>query len=444
MQLFAWTGNLWVDAGLAAIIEWRYKTSPEEISNDDIAEMSKTIQDIYLSEGWKRNLFSVFPNNPITNPAVKDKKHRLAEHYKNFTEGILPMGDKGNCIACGRRKVVNGKNRMDVPLTGYEGSHFFSFKTEGADYCDACTFAVQCSPLVYYACGKLLLLHSSSPKIMRFWAKRCIADVQKQIATRNYSGCFNEQYSNATNALFHIIQDLILSYDERWIDENASIRLYHFTNYNQGADLDIYDLPAQVFRFLAYIRPHPRYRDWQKVVRKGYNKDLTGKKEDEYRNYKNSVYLSLLEGRSIVKYFLNNKAKEAIGDWNLLKYYLKEVRRMDEKRIEAIRKLGDEIAEIVKTSSNGKKRLGQLERAESYASLRNVLLRLMRDRVALKGDVPLFTYEDYVESFFPEGVMNWRETQDLLLFRLYEVLHQWLISEGVVEIEEESEEVSVS
>ena len=334
---------------------------------------------------------------------------------------------------------------MHIPLTGYEGSHFFSFKAEGADYCDACTFAVQCSPLVYYACGKLLLLHSNSMKIMKCWAKRCIAEVNKQLATKNYSGCFNEQYANPTNALFHIIQDLILSYDERWAEESASIRLYHFTNYNQGADLDIYDLPAPVFRFLAYIRPHPRYRDWLKVIRKGYYKDVAGKKEGEYRNYRNSVYQALLDGKTIVRYFLDNKLKRAIGDWSLLSYYLKEVRNMDERRIETIRKLGDEVAELVKTSPNGKKRLGQIERAESYASLRNVFLRLMKDRVALRGGTPLFTYEDYVEALFPEGAMNWRETQDLLLFRLYEILHEWLISEGVVEmVEEEAEEITVS
>lgn len=437
MPLFDWTGNPWVDAGISAVMEWTEKSSPEDIKTEDVKLISQHLLDIYLSEGWKKSLFSVFPNNPITNPAVKDKKQRLAKYYDSLIKGVSPLSEKGSCIACGRRDAVKGKNRMEIPLTGYEGSHFFSYKAEGADYCDACTFAVQCSPLVYFACGKLLLLHSSSEKVMRYWAKRCIAEVQKQIATRNYSGCFNEQYANATNALFHIIQDLILSYDERWVEENASIRLYHFTNYNQGADLDIYDLPAPLFRFLAYIRPHLRYRDWLRVIRKGYSKDITGKEEGEYRNYRNSVYQSLLEGKSIVRYFLDNRVKSAIGDWSLLEYYLKEVRYMDDKRIQTIKRLGDNIAELVKSSINGKKRLGQLERAESYASLRNVLLRMMKDNVSLKGEHPLFNYEEYVEALFPEGAMNWRETQDLLLFRLYELLHKWLISEGIAEMEKE-------
>jgi CRISPR-associated protein Cst1 len=305
MPLFNWTGNPWVDAGIAAIQEWSKKKSPDEISLENLKEISTALVDIYLSDAWRSSLYSVFPNHPatqsygiktkgITEIILKDNLKNLRKRQRgelcNLFDSLLnntkPLSKSGNCIACGRRDVREQRNRMHIPLTGYEGSHFFSFKADGADYCDACTFAVQCSPLVYYACGKLLLLHSGSVKIMRFWAKRCIAEIQKQIATRNYSGCFNEQYANATNALFHIMQDIILSYDERWIEENASIRLYHFTNYNQGADLDIYDLPAPVFRFLAYIRPHPKYRDWLKVIRKGYGKDVTGKSEGEYKELK--------------------------------------------------------------------------------------------------------------------------------------------------------------
>ena len=34
---------------------------------------------------------------------------------------------------------------------------------------------------------------------------------------------------------------------------------------------------------------------------------------------------------------------------------------------------------------------------------------------------------------FPEGNKTWRETQDLLLFRIYENLHDWLIENTAVE-----------
>jgi len=443
MPLFSWTGNPWVDTGVAAIQEWNKKQRPEDISREDIENIAAVLIALYLTDPWKKSLFSVFPNNPITNPSIKNKKRQLLEYYKNLIEGIVPIEKQGNCIACGRRNTVSGKNRMHIPLTGYEGSHFFSFKTIGVDYCEACTFAVQCSPLLFYRCGKLLLLHSNSSKVMQYWARKCISEVQRQMATRNFTGCFNEKYTNPTNALFHITQNLILSYDEQWIDELASIRTYHFTNYNQGPELDIYDLPTPVFRFLAYVKSHPKYKDWLRIVYKGYQKSKR-KPEKEYKNKNNSVYQSLLKGKSIIGYFIDNKTKTAIGGWSLLKHYLKEVIGMDASRIEAIKRLGDEISELIKISVNGKKRLGQIERATNYASFRNTLLRLMRDRVALKTETPLFTFDDYAKYLFPEGAMGWKETQDLLLFRLYENLHIWLVSEGLVieETEESEEEVT--
>ena len=48
------------------------------------------------------------------------------------------------------------------------------------------------------------------------------------------------------------------------------------------------------------------------------------------------------------------------------------------------------------------------------------------------------------DNLFPEGAMGWKETQDLLLFRLYENLHPWLVAEGVVTEElEELDEVAI-
>jgi CRISPR-associated protein Cst1 len=430
MALFAWTGNPWVDSGIAAIAQLTGKTYPEDIDHNDLNQAMKVLSDVYVTPGWVKSLYSVFPNNVVTNPIVKDKRNKLSEFLTELYRSITPLGEEGDCIACGRRNTLAKKSRMHVPLTGYVGSHYFSFQSDGADYCDACTFAIQCFPLLCYACGKLLLIHSDSTKVMRYWARRCLAAVNTQIAIRNFTGCFNEDYTQPQNALFHVIQDIVLSYDERWSAENASVRAYHFTNYNQGPDLDIYDLPSVVFSFLAYVRSHDRYSDWIRIIRKGYKK-IEGKSPDDYKNYKNAVYQALLEDRSITGYFLDSSKHMAIGDWNLLAYYLTEVRRMNDSRVNAIKLLGDNISNLIRNSQNGKKRLGQIERTSNYASFRNVLLRLARDSVLSNGQKPLVLFDDYVKHLFPEGAQGWRETQDLLLFRLYENLHDWLLMEGL-------------
>ena len=50
----------------------------------------------------------------------------------------------------------------------------------------------------------------------------------------------------------------------------------------------------------------------------------------------------------------------------------------------------------------------------------------------------LFTFDEYTLDLFPEGNLTWRETQDLLLFRIYENLNEWLVENNY--IDEVSEE----
>lgn len=440
MSYFTWTGNPWVDAGVSTMLSWRKKNTPEELTKHDAEKMAEELLDLYLTEAWKKSLFSIFPNNPVTNPSVKNKRTKLRMLFDELIGGFESLGETGNCIACGRRDCRIQRNRRDIPLTGYSGSHYFSFKTDGVDYCSVCSFAVQCAPLVLYRCGNLALVHSNSLKVLHYWAKKCTENVRRQILMKKYTGCFNEEFKNPLNALFHITQDLILQYDERWTDENATIRIYYFTNYNQGADLVLYDLPTPVFRFLAYVRRHERFSDWLRIVRKGYRYRIEAREEAEYKNYPNEVYQRLLSHESIVRYFLDHENKQALGDWNLLSLYLKEVRKMDPKRVDTIRRVADDIAELVKTSANPKKRLSQLEMADNYGWFRNVLFRFMKEHLAAGNQEPLFTLEEYIDQLFPDGALGWKETQDLILFRLYEKLHSWFLAKGIVaELKEEEE-----
>ena len=437
MSYFTWTGNPWVDAGISAMLAWTNKKEPQDLSQKDAERIAGELVHLYLTEEWKKTLFSVFPNSPVTNPSVKNKASKLGGLLDELLKGFKPLGSAGNCMACGRRDCRRQRTRSDVPLTGYAGSHFFPYKTEGADYCDVCAFAVQCAPLVLYRCANLALVHSNSTKVLRYWGRKCVEQVRRQIIMRQYTGCFNEEFKNPMNALFHITQDLILQYDEQWLEEEASIRVYHFTNYNQGADLSIYDLPTRVFRFLAMVRRHEAFSAWLNIVRKGYRKDIKNKEESEYRNYRNDVYQRLLGGDSILDY----ANKQALGGWSLLSLYLKEVRRMDEKRIDTIRRVADEIAGLIKTSGNPKKQLARLEMADNYNWFRGALLRLMKEQIAAGKDKPLFTFDEYVDRLFPDGALGWKETQDLILFRIYERLHSWLIQQGVAEELREEQEV---
>lgn len=496
MSLLEWTGNPFVDSGIAAILAHHKKRTPADVTLRNLSETGDLLQKVYGEGSWTTNLYSIFVNYPLNqssynlwevfdkqtgkiipplmakqkatkyvtqNPdcdcrlAAKETANKKQEAFETFISTFLkhvePLSEIGNCIACGRRKTRQRINRQHVPLTGSGGLlNFFSFTADGADYCDTCAFVIQCSPLTYYSCGKLALLHSNSAKVMRRWATKTVAHVQQQIALNNFTGCFNEGYTNPQNALFHLAQDLILKAEDDWREDNPSLRLYHFTNYGQKPQLDIYDLPAPVFKFLAEVKGHPRFRDWRQVVNRGFyfmkkgqqvNLSVKGKPESDFKNSKNKVYQSLLAGRSILHRFLNTRLHKAYGDFSLLEVYLTEVLAMDKTRIETVKKVADEIAKFIRQSPKGKNRLRNLEASVKFRDFCNVLRRISNERIVLKAEKPLFTLDEFAEHLFPEGALTFGETRYLILFRLYEQLHDWLLEQGITAEETEDDIVEV-
>jgi CRISPR-associated protein Cst1 len=220
-------------------------------------------------------------------------------------------------------------------------------------------------------------------------------------------------------------------------EENPSITAYIFSNYGQNPPpMRIIHLPNSVFRFLVYIQRLDA-SSWAKIVRKGYK---GFKKEDDYKWRNNTVYKNLLNGISIIGFFINNRNRTIIGNWEIFSYYLKEVREMDKNRIEVLKKVGDKISNYIRQTDNTK-RLFALETAKSYEEMRNVLLKITKDMIANKMDVPLFTTDEFLNDLFPKGALEWKETRDILLFRIYEKLSDYIKEkkEIIEEIEEKEE-----
>ncbi len=114
---------------------------------------------------------------------------------------------------------------------------------------------------------------------------------------------------------------------------------------------------------------------------------------------------------------------------------------MEQTRLEKIKQVGDLIAECIRKSGSDK-RLVRLERAKSYEACRNVLLYIIRERIKQGAPNPLFSIDDYMEHLFPESedssATKFGETRDLLLFRVYERLHNWLQEKGFVDFDEDN------
>ncbi|SHF19325.1 type I-B CRISPR-associated protein Cas8b1/Cst1 [Caloramator proteoclasticus] len=439
MGYFDYTGNPFVDAGISSMLAYLNKKNPQDIDDNDLEKIKNLLVELYLKDKWNKSLFSIFPNSKVTNPAIKDKKKEYSSFLENLIEEIKSIDNGDYCVSCGKNKVKIKYSKSYIPLIG-SGSfrNFFSNLIDGERYCAGCVFAIQASPLSYYTCGKYFaLIHSSDYSIQKSWARICINDIQKQISTNNYTGCYNENYSNAVNALFNIADKLIDEYSDE-IEEGSEIMLYKFTNYNQAPELFIYRLPDKVFKFLKKVYYLPNRQEWNRLIKKGYvlTKKIKEDDEEKIKNQRNNVYERLLNNESIVRYFFIKGKREIIGDFRMFSLYLKEVLGLDEKRIEVIKNLADNVSEYIKKTEK-LNRLYDLEKADTRAKFANVLLKITKDKLKMNEDKPLITMEEYVNYIVNEG--NFRESQDIMLFRIYENLFEWFKGRNLTDLEDEED-----
>ena len=439
------TGNPFIDAGIYAL-KVKLDKSIDEIVIEDIENELKDISKLYLEDGWSKNMHSIFPNSSLVNNSIKgNRSDKYFADFKNILDNIHNVKEEGSCIGCGRRDALEVFGKSTIPLTG-SGSlkNYFSFANDGADYCSLCAILIQFSPLLMYTCGgKFILMHSDSELVMKLWADETIQEVNTQKSLNKYTGCCNEGITRPVNAVFEIITKVI-SLSDLWEDENPSLNFYYFTNYNQGPELEIYTLPIEVFNLLVDI-PSEDKHNWNFILKMGYQYVKWDKKETfdkdkknfYYKNKPNTIYNNLLMNKSILKYFYNFKHKKTYCSWKLVNAYMREVKKMDEKRIDAIKTVGDKLSKYIE-NNDSKKSLSSLENASSYNNFRNVLRKILKSKIINDNEL-LFTFDDYVVNLFPEGNLTWRETQDLLLFRIYENLHDWMVENNFVEEVSEEE-----
>ena len=460
-------GNPFVDAGVCGICEWLGRNvQPEQITTDDLEQVVNDVAPMMQTDAGWGNLHGIFPNSVLTNPSYnkcKTAKCRIPnkcstlnatyskcnriELFKDFCarylSTICELGQNGDCMGCGRR-VTNSPplRRENIPLTGSGALRNFSpIFTEGAPYCSACALAIQLCPLTLVASGgRFLTLHSNSWRALRSWARICVSDVRQQELQQDITGCYNPGFVNPRNGLFYMAREMV-KFQEMHTDESIAMQVYYFTNYGQEPKLEVLYMPESVFTFLRVVYQSEFKAAWLEIVRSGYTKGKWDKiqSEKDYKNNPNRVYENLLQNRSILGFFLNRRARKPRGNWELLSLYLKEVRKMNELRLNALKQVGDFIAKSIE-KTNKVSRLRNLERARSYRECRNILRFVIRDRIQQGEDEPLFSLDDYVEHLFPESSDHptfWSETRDLLVFRVYEKLHDWLIASGAVDEEDD-------
>jgi CRISPR-associated protein Cst1 len=414
-----YTGNPFIDAGIAAVCALSEKRNPTQISKTDLIQTVQQLIDFYLEGNqpkWQ-NLGKLFTINCIQqNPSNKKNRHKKYEEYLyELIEKTSPANSNGNCIACGSRDtqpLLHGNAqrypyRDEYPLSGSGGVlNYFSFFEQGIPLCPLCALLLQFMPLYIISNGKrLFLVHSSNSKIMVHIAEDSVMSIKRNSSAGSNLTFYQPQFkiSNINECVIKVAQDAI---NKASVYGKTAIRLYSFVNSGQLNRFEFVDLPSDVFEFLEKANRSELKKNIDDLFHEA--KNVTKNGRDIYSCLVNEFNIS-------TPFFLRKRERRIVGGWQLFELYLSQVRQMKKERIDVIKKVGKRLYEYLKTEP---KKLRELE-AEDYREFRLSLERFQKSTLIYEiDDFPLLFPED------ERGLVCWRETQHLLLMYIYELMHK--------------------
>jgi len=447
-SLFTWTGHPFTDAGLVALLLLSGKEKPDEITEEDVKSAIEFVSSLYAKKEWSSGYIHamMMPNSGIlmANPSMA-KKRTPSAIAKNLSILLSESEDPtaSICEICGRRHVrAKPVYRSDFPLVGTGGvPNYFPSGKEGANICTYCLFLVQMMPLVAYRLPKILIIHTYPYELMLEFHREALEDVKKSELASTA-----RNFKRPENFLFKKLVEIGRKLESGEL-ENVSITMYYFVNNNQGQELEIIYIPNPVLRFVSYAAVTDR-DGWKRIVSMGWHRGCLkkySKKPDEIeRSCSNDVYSKLLSGESILPYFIDRKNRRTNTKWSLLAFYSLEVLGLDKDALDLVRNIADKVVETIEKLPDNKlaRRVRELERAERLYQFESFFIKVEKDRLehGIKG--PLMSFDEFARILTTYGEdlnISWKTVKNLILFRIYEKLHDRLMkaSEELESLEEE-------
>jgi CRISPR-associated protein Cst1 len=502
-MMLRYTGHPIADIGVATIAAFCEKPDTSTLTEKDLRKVAQFLEREYFSGNLLSYLTCVFPNSAYVQPAMKP------ESIKSFKREILyAFQEPSDPNAAGFRCVFSGGPaarvvyRQHVPmLTGENVLNFFPAGTGGLPISGAYLLAIQAFPMGARRCyGRALAVHSpDDPGLTYAFARRFLADNRRLLLLADKSG---EKYLDAKapkTLVVHVLLEIENERRDRSEEEPApSVTVYHLTNSGQGPDINLFQLPSEVVGFIRAVSRAGTARAWRGIEVAAWEKisaDAQQKKRKGRRKkgettktptadeapawgpeishnylYEDLFALPANAAHFVRTYFLRSAYRFARRDdprreyrltrqldlvsWQLARLFLKEVIGMEKNRIEAIRTLGDRIAEHI-VSDNDRRLFQGLYRANRYVVLRNLLIKASSARLK-KGLPPLLGFEEFL-LVFEEGEeaarVDWTLARDLVLIRVIEELYrqEWFGKQPEIleeleagEVEEEATRLAAS
>lgn len=443
-----WTGHPLVDMGTAILTAFSERATVEEVTLGDLERFAEYAEGALFTKTVRSHASVVFTQNtPYLQNSFCEERQRQAARSLVRSFRVVPPVDGSPCTYCGRPALkletrTGRAYRELVPmLTGRGVVNFFPSGDHGLPVCGLCLTALQALAIGAPSCeGRALVLSADDPSqvvaVIRTWLPDIRRRVQLSQATGEKIDTWKAPRSRLVERLVELEERNVLG------AVPTSFTIYHLSNSGQGPTINIYSLPASVVAFVRRAQAQAYRAAWTFIIRRFWidTKRRPAEQDPDVADrvfWRNRVYEDLFglpqyAARFVRRYFLgplrdvrsSKDAEHRPAMWGLAELFLREVVGMHHDRIEAIRALGDGLAEEI--ASYDHRIFRRVYQASRYPAVRRLLLQINSSRLA-RAKEPLLDFEGFLKIFevneeFPQA--DWRLAWDLVLIRVMDELYR--------------------
>ncbi len=373
MTLYRFTGNPFVDAGIAGMCAAARVASPDELGYESVRAAADLLVKIFTSpqslenmpksEGSKTHsafatseMSVFFPNGPLANPSNKpeDKARKYKEHIENLLASIMDLKEVATtCFVCGLPGNLVA-TKMSFPLIDSgDRRNFHPSHHPGHPVCARCALAVQFLPLSTMRTspegGFFWFLSSVDPQVaVAPAAELVLPKLNECISANKRLSLYGDwEYSGKTNAVVGALVAITARTRQLGLVEpKYAVTAFFFTNDNRDPQISAIAVPNSTFRFLSRLRL--RQESFTRFTREALSvKGLS----DEILSQRPIVRQCTISSENA------NTLPTLQGGWYAHALYMKEVLRMSDRYIKTVEQIALRIAE----SENPQKELKSIK-----------------------------------------------------------------------------------
>ncbi len=429
------TGHPLIDAGLAALTVLAGRSQPEELTLDDCQRAADWLfhelytaydahSGLYAQGPFKSYLDWLFAKNAYwCTPSIPKDAGTASVHLQEYAQETLYAfaveGDRdaAACSFCGRPSVIRA-DRTKVPLLTGKFPNFSPQGMVGVPVCGLCLLAAHALPLGGIATTgrRLMVIHTSDSNLLLRFARQAVDRNRRVMQMARLESWPQVPYPRTR------LVDMLRQFERAAPGTlREAVTLYHFTNDNRGADLDIHRLTSPVIAFLREVE-HPydqeRRNAWLDTISRAW-KGRKGSDEINKDTDRNALYEDLYALPDRAVNFLRQYILPA-RSWSLAACFVRKVMGMDEEQLHLLYELGSRFAEYAREKRSF---YYEFTRENSYANWRRRLLSAA-DTWSRRGAV-LISAEEFVRAFVapPRAeFFDWRLARDIVALRMMEEL----------------------